>query len=342
MQPILNLTDEEKNSLALKVKKILADGKGILAVDERPITVERKFTKHGIANTAENRCEFRACLFKTPDLEKYIGGAILHEETLNQSDDGVPVVESLTQKGIEIGVKVDKGLMDFGNGEKISVGLEDLENRIKSYKIASFCKWRSVFNIKNELPSDNCIEQNCIVLCKYALIAQKNGFVPILEPEISINGDYTLEDMKHVARRIYGSLFQYAGRMNLFLPGLIMKCSFLSAGNICSTQMNIKEIGIANTLVIAESVPIAIGGIVFLSGGHSVNEVCNILKSIHENNRYRDIKFSFSFCRALTESVYAAWKTEKEKDDEARNVFLECLKECKKANKPVDNEMRKD
>ncbi|KAM0681086.1 hypothetical protein GINT2_000871 [Glugoides intestinalis] len=342
MQFLLKLTDEEKNLLVLKVKKIIGDRKGILAVDERPITVEAKFTARGVANTSENRCKFRACLFKTPDLEKYVGGAILHEETLEQSDHGVPLVEILKKKGIEIGVKVDKGLMDFGNGEKISVGLEDLENRLQSYKDVSFCKWRSFFIINSEQPTDNCIEQNCIVLCKYGLIAQQNGLVPILEPEISFNGDYTLEDMKLVARRIYGTLFQYACRMNLFLPGLIMKCSFLYAGNMCNTKVSMKELGIANTFLIAESVPIAIGGIVFLSGGHKASKVFELLKSIHENNAYQGINFSFSFCRALTQSVYDVWTEEKKMNEEAQKILLERLEECKKANTPVVNELMKE
>lgn len=336
MQKTLKISNEEKIRLAMRVKKILENNKGILAADEKATTLEPKFTSHGIANTEENRIRFRDCIFSTPELEKYIGGVILNEETFGQCNgEGVSLVQHLTSRNIEVGVKLDKGLMDFGNSEKISIGLEDLDNRIREdkFRAASFCKWRSLFKISEHRPSDSCIEQNCIVLCKYAAVAQKNGKVPILEPEISIEGCYSMDEMGAVARKIYSTLFLWANKMNLFLPGLMLKCSFITEGSRYTHIQQPISIGIANVSVIAQSVPWALGGVVFLSGGHSTEEAFEILSSIHNHNTYKDLVLSFSFCRALTGCVLEVWSGNNRNIKEAQRKFLEIVKECNKANK---------
>ncbi|ELA41773.1 uncharacterized protein VICG_01125 [Vittaforma corneae ATCC 50505] len=336
MQKTLRISDEEKFHLAMKVKKMLENDKGILAADEKSSTLEPKFTSHGIANTEENRIKFRDCIFSTPELEKYIGGVILNEETFGQcNSEGVSLVQHLTSRNIEVGVKMDKGLMDFGSNEKISVGIEDLENRIREdkFKVASFCKWRSLFKISEHRPSDSCIEQNCIVLCKYAIIAQKHGKVPILEPEISIEGCYSIDGMATVAKKIYSTLFLWANKMNLFLPGILLKCSFITEGSRYTHVQQPMDVGAINVSVIAESVPWALGGVLFLSGGHSTEESFEILSLIHKYNTYKGLVLSFSFCRALTGCVLEVWSGNNRNIKEAQRRFLSIVKECNKSNR---------
>lgn len=332
----LSIGHQEKNVLAMRVKKLLSDDRGLLAVDEQPLTIEPKFTACGIANTPENRAAFRSCLFSTPQLEKYIGGAILNEETLSQTDaSGKRIIEYLLEKGIEVGLKLDKGLMDFNESEKISVGLEDLENRMQKYKDVTFCKWRSLFTITENTPTQKCVEENCAVLCRYALMAQKNGMVPILEPEISLDGCYTKEHMVSTVRLIYSTLFLYASKMGLFVPGMIVKSSFVSAGKDCPVPASAAEVGAATVSAITDSIPMAIGGIVFLSGGHSSEDSFDFLSSVHANNPYKDLLFSFSFCRALTSGALQVWEPRKDKDEIAQEAFLDLLKKCKEANKRI-------
>lgn len=338
MEEILKLSTDEKIHLGMKTKKILESNKGILAADERPSTLERKFISQGIANTVENRIAFRDCIFSAPEIEKYIGGAILNEETFDQhNSEGVLLIEHLISKNIEIGVKLDKGLTDFGNTEKISVGLEDLENRIREdkFKNATFCKWRSFFNITDKLPTDQCIEKNCIVLCKYALICQKNGRVPILEPEINHDGYYSPEEMYCVAKKIYSTLFLWANRLNLYIPGLILKCSFITEGKRYKPVENQSDLGEINVAAISESIPSAIGGIVYLSGGHSTARSFELLSKVKKCNKFKNLIFSFSFCRALTACALEAWKGKDENLEIVQRRFLETVKECGCANKGI-------
>lgn len=394
-----NLSDTLKVHLSMKVKKILDDGKGILAADEKATSLEDKLLSHGIANTENNRRLFRECLFKTPNIEKYIGGVIVNEETFSQTDDkGVLLIDYLHNRHIEIGVKMDKGLIDFNKNdslgislnEKISVGLEDLETRLKDprFEKASFCKWRSLFSIriadrerkdltrcssccccktktantgccccssscccknitdgKNEkgnmnacivdvnTPTIDCINQNCQVLCKYAMAVQKSGRVPIIEPEINVNGDYTVEEMRIVAKSVYSRLFQVANEMDLFLPGIILKCSFITEGSLCTE--NDDDIGSINVQTIAECIPRALGGVVFLSGGHPTHQSFDLLKNVHKWNPYKDLLLSFSFCRALTDCVLDKFKNglTKEKFPEAQEKFLKTIEECFHSNR---------
>jgi len=334
MRDVLEISHDEKLNLGMRVKKMFENHKGLLAADEKPATLEKRFTKYGIGNTAEKRREFRSCLFSTKEIEKYIGGVILNEDTFEQvKDGGTSIIDTLIERNIEIGVKMDKGLTDFGGGESISVGLEDLENRIKDkrFAIASFCKWRSVLNIADGIPTDACISQNCMALCKYAMICQQNGKVPIIEPEIAMAGSYTMNEMAAAAKRIYSTLFQCANKMNLFFPGVILKCSFITDGDMCPSKTS-DGIGTVNVGVLASCLPLSVGGVVYLSGGHPMDRAFELLATVHTYNTYKDLKISFSFCRALTDSVLEIWAGSHENIEKAQICFIQAVKRCSEAN----------
>lgn len=336
MRNHISLSDEQKMKLMRVAKGILARNKGILAADERPSSLERKFAHFGIENTSENRQAFRECLFTAPEIERYIGGVIVNEETFKQTDrNGRPLIDSLYEKNIEIGVKLDMGLSDFGNGEKISVGLDDLEGRIarKEFSRATFSKWRSLFYVTDDLPSDQCIEQNCAVLCSYAAISQSNGLVPVVEPEIHFEGSYNIERMAHVARVIYSTFFLHANRCGIFLPGMILKPSFITRSRNSTEVITMEDIGSINTAVITESVPPAIAGIVYLSGGHSQEDAFKLLSAVQKDSHKRCTAFSFSFGRALTDCVLEKWMGAENNVKEAQHILIEAAKRCSRSNR---------
>lgn len=336
MKDYLILSGGQKLELARVAKKILSKNKGILAADERVSSLGRKFAHFGMENTCNNRRAFRECLFTAPEIENYIGGVIVNEETFDQKgSDGRPLIDHLEEKDIEIGVKLDKGLSDFGSGEKISVGLEDLENRIakKRFSKATFSKWRSLFHITDDLPSYQCIEQNCVVLCRYAAISQSRGLVPIIEPEIYYEGSYDIERMVHVAKVIYSTLFLHASKYNIFLPGAILKASFITSAKDSGETIKPEDIGLINTAVITESVPPAIAGVVYLSGGHSQEEAFQLLSAIQKDSHKMGMTFSFSFGRALTDCVLEKWKGSEQNLKEAQHLLTETASRCNRANK---------
>jgi len=332
----LNLSDEEKSKLEKIAKSILSNNKGILATDERASSLEKRFADYQIENTEKNRKVFRESMFKVEGIEKFIGGAILNEETFDQKDaEGCLLTDCLVKKNIQVGVKLDKGLATFNESEKISCGLEDLEARIQDqkFKTSTFCKWRSLFNITKNTPSEKAIEANCDVLAKYGLIAQKNGKVPILEPEISFKGDFTAEEMAHVAKMIYSTLFLKTSKANLFLNGAILKISFIIQGESCDEKINFQKMGLKNVQTVAESVPPAIAGVVFLSGGHSSEDSFQLLSNLHKVENKYGITFSFSFARALTNCFLEHWRGKPENVSEAQSMFSDVLKLCNRANK---------
>lgn len=333
----LNIREEEKRKLETIAKKVFANCKGLLANDERDSTIESKFAPLGMENTPETRRTFRECLYCVDRIENYISGVILNEEAFGQCDsNGVLLTENLLKKGILLGLKVDKGLMSFGNGEQLSVGIDDLNNRIQEekYKEVSFTKWRSFFKISvGTLPSDSCIEKNCIALSKFALICQKNGKVPIVEPEISYDGEHSIQEMAYIAKKVYSTLFKWMNTFNLFIPGVILKLSFITCGKNSNEHFkDLEEIGKINNKVISESIPSAIAGIVFLSGGHMSSESIDLLTAIQKHKINRDIPLSFSFGRALTSESLNTWKGKDSNKDKARSALIEAIKNSNKAN----------
>lgn len=312
--------------LGMTAKKILENGKGILAADETPGTLGKRFAEANIKNTEENRRRFREMLFSARGIEKYIGGVILNQETLSQAtDDGVPLAELLRKKGIEVGIKLDKGLIDYKEQEKISVGLEDLDLRCKSpvLKGATFAKWRSLFYFYDGIPSEDCINENCSVLAKYAIICQRNGLVPIVEPEIFLEGDYGLESSYMATRQVLGTLMRHLNYEAVYMPGILIKPSFVTSGSLSTEEYTPKKVATFTLRALLSTIPCGVPGIVFLSGGHSSADAIRFLDAINRERGCRTWGLSFSFARALTSGALEAWRGEDSRVPEAQKTLLE-------------------
>jgi fructose-bisphosphate aldolase, class I len=338
----LMITEEEKIKLAITVKNILGGKKGILAADEKEETLQKRFSPLNIPNTPENRAKFRELLFKTEGIEQFIGGVILNEETFENRDASHRLlVDYLADKKLEIGVKLDKGLIPYGQ-ETISIGLEDLEQRIKDKKFekCTFAKWRSLFKINDQFPTQDCINANVSVLSKYAVICQKNGLVPILEPEIFYEGNYDENQMKNLAKNIYSSLYCQLNKRNVFIKGTILKVSFISAGknylqeNIdLMSDSHLLHIGNLNVGVLSDTIPSSGQNVVFLSGGHSNKESLEYLAAANRDIGKNSLILSFSYGRALTDSVLRIWKGNDENKAKAQQELLKLAKLYHEANK---------
>lgn len=342
-----------KSKLQSTVKRIFADGRGIMATDESASTFGKKFKPNGISNTEEMRRKFRLLLYNCENLEKYVGGVILNEEAFSQADDGGRhIYHGLKDRNICIGVKLDKGTVERHLGgdergsempgspnggliEKISTGLADLEQRLRrdDYREASFTKWRALFYINGVRPTEYCTRKNLKSLCKFALLCQRNGLVPIVEPELYWEGSFTLERMKTVARNIYSKLIYTLSKRDVFLPGIILKLSFITPGRSGEEKPSLEEIGRANMEILRETIPPAVGGVVFLSGGHSSTEAVEYLHEIKKQPESISNPISFSFARAITSDVIETWRGKEENNKEAENKLLDTLKMCKNANR---------
>lgn len=328
--------------LGMIAKQILENHKGILAADESPGSIQKRFDKLGIANNEETRRRFREILFTTKDIEKYIGGVILHEETFGQKDkSGKLLIEVLKEKGICLGIKLDKGLIDYKNNEKISVGLEDLDLRAKEFtsRNAVFAKWRSLFVVSDDTPSEDCINENCEVLAKYSKICQNNNLVPIVEPEVFFEGNYTIEEAEKLSRRILSTLIQKLNFHDVYIPAVIIKMSFVTEGTKSPKVNNFHKIGLTTMNVLISTVPCGIPGIVFLSGGHSQVDSIEYLNAMNKCKAYKTWCLSFSYGRCLSEKTMEVWGGSDKNVEMAQETFIEIARECHLACK---GELNKD
>lgn len=311
--------------LGMTAKKILENGRGILAADESPETLGQRLERVGMENTRENRRRFRELLFTTRSIEDHVGGVILNPETFEQTDSsGTLLTEILRRKDIEVGVKLDKGLIDYKEQEKVSVGLEDLDLRCKcsSFRDASFAKWRSLFHILGKSPSEDCISENCSVLAKYAIICQRNGLVPIVEPEILLEGSYSMEDAEKVFRRVLSTLMRCLNYEQVYMPGILIKPSFITSGSR-GARNEVRSVALSTFRSLLSTVPCGVPGIVFLSGGHSSEDSLQFLNAINLEKGCRTWTLSFSFARALTDGVLEAWRGKDTNALEAQKILLE-------------------
>jgi fructose-bisphosphate aldolase, class I len=323
--------------LGMVAKKLVEGKKGLLAADETPETLGKRFCKAGVENTEENRRRFRELLFTTRDIEKYVSGVILHEETFSQKDGrGKLLVECLREKGVSIGIKLDKGLIDYREREKVSVGLEDLDKRCRIPKLrtAEFAKWRSLFYVSEDIPTEDCIQENCSVLARYAAACQNNGLVPIVEPEICFEGDYTIERAERLFRQIMGVLVKCLNEEMAYMPGILIKTSFVTPGSLSAQKCSVQHIGEVTLQALLATIPCAVTGVVFLSGGHSTKDAVACLGAVAAAKGCRTWSLSFSFARALTEGPLLKWKGEDANADDAGRTFLELLYQASQATHP--------
>ena len=301
------------NELEKTARALVADGKGILAIDESTATIEKRFKGVGIESTLENRRAYREMLLTTSGLGQFISGAILYDETLRQATaDGAPFVQAMVKQGIIPGIKVDTGAHDLAGapGEKVTEGLDGLRKRLKEYRAlgARFAKWRAVITIGPNIPSPACIEANAHALARYAALCQENGLVPIVEPEVLMDGDHTLERSYEVTQNTQHSVFNALYDQGVVLEQVILKPSMVIAGADRPKQAGVTEVADATVRCLLRNVPAAVPGIAFLSGGQSDELATAHLNAM--NAQYKNLPWalSFSYGRALQQAALKIWK----------------------------------
>ncbi len=313
------------------VAAMMAPGKGVLAADESDATAGKRLAMVHLPNAPENRQDFRELLFAAPGIEEYLSGVIMYESSLKSAtDDGVPFADVLTAKGIVPGIKVDLGTVDLHGfkGEVVSQGLDDLLERFKEYYDlgARFAKWRAVITIdEDELPTDEAITINCIMLARYAQLAQASGIVPMVEPEVIYAGDHNLAKAELVTTRTLQILFHTLQTYKVDLEGLILKSSMVLAGDMCPEQSTPEQVANATLRAFHLSVPHEVGGIVFLSGGQTPKRSTENLNAIARLGQ-QPWPITFSYSRAIEEPVLMAWQGKPENIPEAQRVLLHVSK----------------
>jgi fructose-bisphosphate aldolase class I len=306
-------------------ESIVADHKGVLAADESTGTIKKRFDSIGVESTEETRRAYRNLLFTTPGFEEYVGGVIMYDETLRQaSDDGTPFGELLAAKGVVPGIKVDTGAQDLAGhpGEKVTEGLDGLRARFAEYHAlgARFSKWRAVITIGEEIPTDACIHTNAHALARYAALSQEAGIVPIVEPEVLMDADNTIERCYEVTARTLHVVFYELYRQEVALEGMLLKPNMVISGKQCATQAPSSQIAELTVDCFLRHVPAIVPGIVFLSGGQSEVEATENLNSI--NRVGGPWPLSFSYGRALQASALEAWGGDAENVEAGQEAFL--------------------
>jgi fructose-bisphosphate aldolase class I len=302
-----------KNLVAI-AQAMVAPGKGILAADESTGTIEKRFNSIKIDNVEENRRAYRDMLFTTKGLGKYISGVILYDETLRQkSADGTSFVDLLQKQGILPGIKVDNGAKPLAlcAGETITEGLDGLSKRCAEYvKLgAKFAKWRAVVTIGHDIPSRTCIEENAHALARYAAICQEAGLVPIVEPEVLMDGDHTIDRCEQVTEWTLNAVYDALYLDKVRLEGSVLKPSMVVPGKDNPQQASVEEVAERTIRTLKRTVPAAVAGIVFLSGGQSdelATAHLNAMNRMFEGNLPWPV--SFSYGRALQQPSLKAWK----------------------------------
>ena len=302
-------------ALNIIANKMVTKGKGILAADESTPTCAKRFESIGVESTYENRNEYRNMLLTTEGLSEHISGVIMFDETLRQSttcDEKIPFTDYLNSQGILPGIKVDTGAKEFAGftNEKITEGLDGLRDRLKEYyKLgARFAKWRAVITIGDMIPSDACIYSNAHGLARYASLCQENGLVPIVEPEVLMNGSHTIEDCYEVSQRTLNVVFEQLIMHHVLLDGIVLKPNMIISGLDCNEQASVEKVSELTFKCLKDNVPSDVPGIAFLSGGQSSDLATAHLNTMNE--KYMDNmpwNLTFSYGRALQEDALKVW-----------------------------------
>jgi fructose-bisphosphate aldolase class I len=313
------------NELHETATAIVADGKGILAADESEGTIKKRFDSIGVESTEENRHAYRRLLFTTEGVEEYIGGVILFDETIRQStDDGTPFPKLLASRGIIPGIKVDKGAKDLANapGEKVTEGLDGLRGRLEEYRGlgARFTKWRAVITIGDHIPSEYCLWTNAHALARYAALSQEAGLVPIVEPEVLMDGDHTIERSFEVTSRTLHAVFTELRDQRVHPEGMLLKPNMVLSGYECPQQASHEEVAAETMRCFYRHVPAAVPGIVFLSGGQSDEDATANLNAMNRLGPH-PWELSFSYGRALQAAALKAWGGKPENVEAAQRAY---------------------
>ena len=299
---------EDLESIALAM---VAPGKGIMAADESTSTITKRLNAVGVESTEENRRAYREMLLTTPGLNEHVSGVILYDETLRQStNDGVPFTTVMKKAGIIPGIKVDKGPQPLAGfpGDVVTEGLDGLRARLQEYaKLgAQFAKWRAVINISEDNPSSTAIEANCHVLARYAALCQEAGLVPMVEPEVLMDGDHSIDVSYEVHEAVLRSLFNALYEQNVMLEGTILKISMVIPGKDSDEPADVEEVAEATVRVLKTTVPASLPGIVFLSGGQSDEQATAHLNAMNQLGPH-PWPLSFSYGRAMVSAALELW-----------------------------------
>jgi len=319
-----------KTTLEKTVAHLTDPPRGILAADESVPTCNKRFEALGIPTTEENRRKYRELLITAPDLENYISGVIFFDETIRQkTTGGESFISVLESKSIEVGIKVDQGLEDLPEhpGEKITKGLEGLAERIKEYKTmnATFAKWRSVYSVGENTPSEECMQENASILARYSLLCQEKEIVPIIEPEVLLDGEHSIEECYEATARNLDTIFSVFKKSEIFIPGVILKTSMVMSGKDAREKAPKDKIAELTLKCLKEHVPKDIGAVVFLSGGQSEEEATEHLDLMHKTGPL-PWNLTFSYSRALQNSVLKYWAQNPSDIARAQKLLLEAAK----------------
>eukprot|EP00386_Alphamonas_edax_P004064 GDKI01012673.1.p2 GENE.GDKI01012673.1~~GDKI01012673.1.p2 ORF type:complete len:384 (-),score=164.20 GDKI01012673.1:260-1411(-) len=325
------ISQDLAKELSENARAIAAAGKGILAADESTGTIKKRFDSIGVENTEENRAAYRELLFKTKGVGKYISGCILFEETLYQKTaSGEAMVDLLKAEGIIPGIKVDKGLvpLPLSDGETSTLGLDGLGKRCQDYYNAGarFAKWRAVLTIdrKTGKPSNLSVQETAHTLARYAAICQENRLVPIVEPEILTDGDHDIEHCAEVTERVLSAVFKALADHHVLLEGCLLKPNMVTPGSDCPKKATAEEIAFFTVRTLRRTVPPALVGVTFLSGGQSEEEASLNLNAM--NQQQNPWALTFSYGRALQASVLKTWSGKPENVAQAQVVLMERAK----------------
>ncbi|HWJ31733.1 MAG TPA: class I fructose-bisphosphate aldolase [Gaiellaceae bacterium] len=304
----MGIDHEELRSTA---RAIVADGRGILAADESSGTIKKRFDSIGVESTEENRRAYRDLLFTTTGVEEFVSGVILYDETLRQqSADGTPFPELLESKGVIPGIKVDLGAkpLALATGETVTEGLDGLRERLEEYRGlgARFAKWRATYSIGAGTPSDYCIWTNAHALARYAALCQEAGIVPIVEPEVLMDGDHTIGDSRRVTGRVLQAVYTELHDQRVDFAGSLLKPNMVLSGYDASSRASVEEVAQETVDVLLGHVPAAVPGVVFLSGGQSDEDATAHLDAMNRLGPH-PWKLSFSYGRALQAPALKAW-----------------------------------
>ena len=316
------------DALAATAQKMVADNRGLLAIDESAGTIKKRFDTIGVDSTEESRRDYRANLMHADGLGSFIGGVILFDETLRQSAaDGTKIIDLIKAQGIVPGIKVDKGTKPLAGfpGETATDGLEGLAARVDEYVAlgAEFAKWRAVIHIGDGYPTPTGIAANAHGLARYARICQEGGLVPVVEPEVLMDGGHDIDTCQRVTEDTLDAVFAALKAQGVALEGMILKPNMVIAGSDCPTQAGAEEIAAKTVVSLRRCVPAAMPGITFLSGGQTEVEATVNLNAMNAKFGPNPWKLSFSYGRALQASALKAWGGKAENEAAARNALLQ-------------------
>ncbi|MFO8025482.1 class I fructose-bisphosphate aldolase [Thiohalophilus sp.] len=318
-------------ALKQTARAMVAPGQGILAMDESNPTCGKRLQAVGVDNTGANRVAYRDLLLGTPGLGEYISGAILYDETIRQNNpQGRAFTELMQEQDIIPGIKVDTGAKELAlhPGEKVTEGLDGLRERLEEYRDmgARFCKWRAVITIdmNKGLPSRACMQANAHALARYAALCQEASLVPIVEPEVLLDGDHSLEDSFAITRETQHTVFEQLYRQNIFFEGMVLKPSMVISGKEHAQQAGIQEVAERTLECLQQTVPAAVTGIAFLSGGQSDEQATQHLNTMNRlaENLSLPWQLTFSYARALQHQALTTWKGSADQIGAARKALL--------------------